>query len=64
MNNPIFFDFKPKNKVQSAKEKLQIHRIKGKQSTISIFEAARLMDIIVFGNSDQNDEMHFTLSLN
>lgn len=64
MNNSIFFDFKPQNKVQSAKEKLHIHRTKGKQSNISIFEAAQLMDMIVFGNSDHSDEMHFTLSLN
>ena len=64
MNNSLFFDFKPQNKVQSAKEKLNIHRAKGRQSNISIFEAARLMDMVVFGNNENSDEMQFTLSLN
>lgn len=64
MNNSIFFDFKPQNKVQSAKEKLHLHRTRGKQSNISIFEAAQLMDLVVFGSSDNSEEMHFTLSLN
>lgn len=64
MNNSIFFDFKPQNKVQSAKEKLQMHRARGKQTNISIFEAAQLMDMVVFGNSENNVEMVFTLSLN
>lgn len=64
MNNSIFFDFKPQNKIQTAKEKLHIHRARGKQSNLSIFEAAQLMDMIVFGNNDNSDEMIFTLSLN
>jgi hypothetical protein len=64
MNSAIFFDFKPQNKVQSAKEKLHIHRTKGRQSNISIFEAARLMDMVVFGNSENSEEIQFTLSLN
>ncbi len=64
MNNSIFFDFKPQNKVQSAKERLQLHRLRGKQSNMSIFEAAQLMDMVVFGNCDKNDEMVFTVSLN
>jgi hypothetical protein len=64
MNNSMFFDFKPQNKQQIAKEKLQIHRIKGKQSNISIFEAAKLMDVLVFGKQDDSEDMIFTLSLN
>ena len=60
----MFFDFKPQNKQQIAKEKLQIHRIKGKQSNISIFEAAKLMDVLVFGKQDDSEDMIFTLSLN
>jgi hypothetical protein len=64
MNNSNFFDFKPQNKVQSAKEKLNNHRTKGRQSNISIFEAAQLMDLVVFGKSDSNDTMQFSISLN
>jgi hypothetical protein len=37
----------------------------GKQSGLSIFEAAQLMDMIVFENSNgRSEEMMFTLSLN
>lgn len=65
MNNSIFFDFKPVNRVESAKNKLRMHRTKGKQSGLSIFEAAQLMDMIVFENSNgRSEEMMFTLSLN
>lgn len=65
MNNSIFFDYKPVNRVESAKNKLRAHRTMGKQSSLSIFEAAQLMDMIVFENSNsRNETMLFTLSLN
>jgi hypothetical protein len=42
-----------------------MHRTMGKQSGLSIFEAAQLMDMIVFENSNgRSEEMMFTLSLN
>jgi hypothetical protein len=65
MNNSIFFDYKPMNRVEAAKNKLRMHRTMGKQSAISIFEAAQLMDMIVFENANgKSEEMIFTMSLN
>jgi hypothetical protein len=53
------------NRVEAAKNKLRMHRTMGKQSAISIFEAAQLMDMIVFENANgKSEEMIFTMSLN
>lgn len=64
MNNSIFFDYKPQNKVETAKKRLIMHRTMGKDSGLSIFDAAKLMDVIVFEQNNNSEEMIFSLSLN
>lgn len=65
MNTATFLEVKRKNRVALAKSRLDIHRIKGSQSELSIFDAAKLMDLVVFHADGHNaDEMKFRFSLN
>jgi hypothetical protein len=65
MNTATFLEVKRKNRVELAKSRLDVHRSKGQQSDLSIFEAARLMDLLVFNQDEIRDrEMFFKFSLN
>ena len=53
------------NTVQSAKYKLAEHKVQGQNSSLSIFQVARLMDTVRIGeDKGQNNARSVSFSLN
>jgi hypothetical protein len=54
------------NPVEIAEKKLQAHKEKGPKSPLSIFEVAHLMDTLIFGKSDKqnNSGSNFEICFN
>ena len=53
------------NRIKQAKYKLSQHRVQGSNSTLSIFEVARLMDTVKNGermNDNQSSSIFFSLN--
>jgi hypothetical protein len=65
MKTATFFELKKTNRVALAKSRLNAHRAKGNQSDLSVFEAARLMDVVVFNQQHESaDDSGFKIFLN
>jgi len=52
------------NAVKTAKFKLSQHKIQGEKSNLSIFQVARLMDTIKFGEGREDNSQMVSFSLN
>ena len=53
------------NTIKSAKFKLSQHKVQGEESSLSVFQVARLMDMIMIGESQtqkNSDSILFSLN--